>query len=120
LAHAPIVSPNGNQFDLIPNATLELSAKIQVDDIVADEITYTWYKMVVNSDIGEGVDANDTSNDLRISDLNAVAVYDKDTKTVEDIKVTIDVAGTYYCVVTNHVNGSEASTMSERIRISPV
>jgi hypothetical protein len=57
---------------------------------------------------------------LRISELDAVAVYDTETKAVDDISVSIDVAGTYYCVVTNHANGSVASTTSERIRVSPV
>jgi hypothetical protein len=119
-AHQPIVSPNGTQFDLIPGTELTLSAKIQVDDIVADEITYTWYKMVVSPDAGEDLTINDPTNDLRISELDAVAVYDTETKAVDDISVSIDVAGTYYCVVTNHANGSVASTTSERIRVSPV
>jgi hypothetical protein len=120
-AHKPIVAPNGTQFDLIPGQTIELTAKVQVTDIVADSITYSWYKKVIDTESGESVDYNDPTNDALISvSKDLEAVYDKESKAVEDIGVTIDAAGTYYCVVTNHANGSEASTTSEYIRVSPV
>jgi hypothetical protein len=74
--------------------------------------------MVINDD--EDLDTNDPSNDIELTSGAQVADYDSATKEVKDISITIDSAGTYYCVVTNHVNGSEASTTSERIRVSPV
>ena len=76
--------------------------------------------------VGETDDdpTNDDDNDLAVTD-EPIEV-NKNTALVEDyeakylIKQDITIPGTYYCVITNHVNGSFASKKTNKFRVSPI
>ena len=83
-------------------------------------MTYQWYRVVGEFDYDEDLEViPDPDTDL-IYGTEGTAVYNKDTKVVSNIKTSVDAAGTYYVVVTNHVNGTSAEKVSEVIRVSPV
>lgn len=114
-AHQLIVSPNGTQFDIKANGTVNISVAVDVSKVVSDRITYQWYRVVLSDE----EDVNNPENDLAYGEA-AEAAYNKDTKVCGDIHAIANAAGSYYCVVTNHVNGTTADVVSEVIRISPV
>lgn len=120
-AHAPVVSPNGTQFDIKDGKeSIDLSVAIDVKNIVCDSLTYQWYRVVGEFDYDEDLEViPDPDTDL-IYGTEGTAVYNKDTKVVSNIKTSVDAAGTYYVVVTNHVNGTSADKVSKVIRVSPV
>ena len=83
-------------------------------------MTYQWYRVVGEFDYDEELEViPDPETDLPYG-TEGTAVYNKDTKVVSNIKTSVDAAGTYYVVVTNHVNGTSAAKVSEVIRVSPV
>lgn len=90
-AHTPevdlaVVSP----IRVSVNETAHLEVDASIEGIVSDNLTYQWFKYTSDENDEDILISGATSNELDI--------------TVENR----DDGGSFYCVVTNHVNGTEA------------
>lgn len=103
-AHAPIVDVVNSNIMKRNGETAELGLNISVDGMVSDELTYQWYKL--KFDEGDP-DNMDLANDVLIPGATR-ATYDAIDPQV------------YYCMVTNHVNNSFATTKSGNILVSDI
>ena len=92
-AQVPKVSAHEREVTLDATGHATLSVDVDVQGIVSDELTYQWYKIIADEQGAEDPGAND----MLISGATG------DT-------IVVDSAFRFYCLVTNHVNGSSATS----------
>lgn len=120
-AHEVVIEEGDLTLDIIEGQSQKLVATANAYGMVSDEITYQWFKVVAEDDDDP---ANDDENDIPVTDepvkidKNAAIMEGFEAKYLIEQNITIP--GTYYCVVTNHVNGSFASKKSQKFRVSPI
>lgn len=102
MPHAPTVttSHDGVVYTALQGGTISVEVSLKVDatdrNIVSDEITYQWYKYTSSAD----------DNDFLL-----------EGETDSTLDYEIGANGSYYCKVTNHVNGKTKTVDSARITL---
>ena len=102
MPHAPAIttSHTGVVYTALQGGTIGVEVSLKVyaadKDIVSDEISYQWYKFTSSED----------DNDFLLVDENGPT-----------LDYEIGANGSYYCKVTNHVNGQEKTVDSARITL---
>ena len=86
--HAPIVYAHEQEATIRGvNGTVELSIDIDLSSIIYDTLTYQWYYITLDPE----------DDDFEIPGAT-------------DPVITVDAQNSYYCIVTNHINGDSASS----------
>ena len=117
-AHEVVVEEGDTTLDIEEGKTKTLVATANAYGMVSDKVTYQWFKVVAETDDDP---ANDDENDIPVTDepIQATSLIEGFEKKYL-IEQTISIPGTYYCKITNHVNGSVATKKSNRFRVSPI
>lgn len=117
-AHEATIEEGDTSLVISAGDTKTLVATANLFDRVSDKVTYQWFKTVVETDEDP---SNDDENDLPVNDEPVEAnVLIEGFEKKYLIEQPITIAGTYYCKVTNHVNGSTATSKSKTFFVSPI
>lgn len=107
-AHPVTVMPKETLIKLSDNDVKEIGVDVNIN-VASDNISYRWFKLT----------KDETDNDFEIEDANTpvIKITIDPTQVAEDVFYTG--SGSYYCKVTNEVNGSFASINSDEISVIP-
>lgn len=86
-ASAPIAIAHEREATIMNNVPVTLQVDVSTAGIISDELTYQWYRITSNTEDEDFLIEGATESTLEV-----------------------DGAGAYYCLVTNKVNGSTATT----------
>lgn len=92
-AHVPVVTAHQQEIRKRSGETVTLAVDVSTANIVSDNLTYQWYKIIADEEGQELPGTNDAPIDGATN-----ATFDTDGD------------GMYYCLVTNHVNGTTATS----------
>lgn len=108
-AHEVIVTRVAEQVLVNQNAAKEIGVTVDASQVASEGISYQWYKQVGEADSLEDDTALPNSNAPIISLTFTPSLVDE-SKLIYGMG-----GGVFYCVVTNHVNNSTATTKSAGI-----
>jgi hypothetical protein len=110
-AQEPVVE-RGEQFYSLPaDAPITIGVEASVENMVSDEVKYQWWMSAGELD--------NLGDDDIIEGANTAYIKIADKNLAPQEGVFNTGVGSFYCVVTNCVNGTEASIISDRIGVFP-
>lgn len=87
VAQVPTAVAHDREATIVSGTPVTISVDTATTGIISDELTYQWYRITADAEDEDFLIENATGSTLEV-----------------------DAAGAYYCLVTNHVNGSSATT----------
>lgn len=120
VAHDVTIDVGDTSLDIETGIKKELYATASTLGRLSDKLEYQWFKLRGDIDDENPMDDED-KDDIPVNETPieaTVKVEGNEYKYI--VSQEIDVPGTYYCKVINHVNGSECATISDLFRVSSI
>ena len=114
-AQAPIVSVDREYFSLPANEPITIEISASVEGMISDEVKYQWWVALGEIDEEGSVEGDDIL--IEGANTPSIKIANKELAPQEGVFNTG--AGSFYCIVTNYVNGTETSVISNRIGVFP-